>query len=243
LLNKIFGARVARALGPVPPSWPRPSHRLLEGIPIVSSDLLPAVRRGDITVNPAADGLEGFEVRFVDGSRERVDHIVCATGYRVSVPFLSSSLPPTNGRVFPLYRRIVATDLPGLYFAGFVDAPGGLLPVVEEQGNWIAAVVSGRLRLPPPAQMQRAIERAERRTRRRFPDEDAGSIRCDPHAYRRLLRSDLRRANGRRRPGHQLVGDLPVGLHSSANDGELSRNSRNGRGNQSAGHGKIRGCR
>ena len=40
--------------------------------------------------------------------------------------------------------------------------------------------------------MWRAIEHAERRTRQRFPGESPHSIRCDPHAYRRLLRSDLR---------------------------------------------------
>jgi hypothetical protein len=85
----------------------------------------------------------------------------------------------------------------GLYFAGFVDTPGGLLPVVETQAEWIAAVLTGRLGLPPSAQMRRAIKRAERRTRQRFPDESPYSIRCDPHAYRRLLKSDLRRARRR----------------------------------------------
>jgi dimethylaniline monooxygenase (N-oxide forming) len=192
LLNRIYGRRVARARGPVPASWPSASHRLLEGIPIVSSDLLPTVRRGAVVVRPGIDRLVGDRVRFVDGSEEQVDHIVYATGYRISLPFLSSSLLSADGRELPLYRRIAATDVPGLYFAGFVDAPGGLLPVVETQGRWIAAVLSGRLRLPPPRQMRRAIERAERRTRRRFPEESPHSVRCDPHAYRRLLRSDLR---------------------------------------------------
>jgi hypothetical protein len=56
--------------------------------------------------------------------------------------------------------------------------------VVEMQGEWIAAVLTGRLRLPPPEQMQHAIERVDRRTRQRFPQESPGSIRCDPHAYR-----------------------------------------------------------
>jgi hypothetical protein len=74
------------------------------------------------------------------------------------------------------------------------------LPVVETQEEWIAAVLTGRLRLPPRAQMDWAIERAERRTRQRFPQESPRSVRCGPHAYRRLLHSDLRRA--RRRVWH-----------------------------------------
>src|SRR5215831_1218802 len=191
LLNTVYGVRVARALGPLPASWPLPEHRLLEGIPIVSSDLVPAVRRGDILLRPAVDRLGPESVRFVDGSEERIDRIVYATGYRISLPYLGSPLVPAEGRELPLYRRIVPPGARGLYFAGFVDAPGGLLPVVEAQGRWIAAVLSGRLRLPPRELMWPAIERAEGRTRERFPEESPRSFRCDPHAYRRLLRSDL----------------------------------------------------
>jgi len=214
LLNLIYDARVTRALGPLPAVWPLPSHRLVEGIPIVSSELMPAVRRGDVVVKPAIDRLSGDSVRFVDGSTERIDRIVYATGYRIDFPYLSSALLSAEGRELPLYRRITPPELRELYFAGFVDAPGGLLPVVETQGEWIAAAVAGSLRLPPAEQMWRAIEQAEPRTRERFPDEGPSSVRCDPHAYRRLLRADLRRARRRasvsdghlrhRRPHHLL---------------------------------------
>lgn len=191
--------RVARELGPTPASWPVGVHRLLEGIPIVSSDLLPAVLEGDIVVKPAIDRLRQDRVLFVDSSEEVVDCIIYCTGYRTSLPFLSSSLVSANGRDFPLYRRIVPPDIGGLYFAGFVDAPGGLLPVVEAQGEWIAAVLAGQLALPTQKRMWQAIERPERRSRQRFPGEDPHSIRCDPHAYRRVLLADLRRS----RAGHQ----------------------------------------
>jgi Flavin-binding monooxygenase-like len=194
LLNAIYGLRVTRALGPRPASWPLPAHRTLEGIPIVSSELLPAVRRGAVVVKPAIERLSGNRVCFVDGSEQRVDRIIYATGYRVTLPYLSSSLLSAAGRDLPLYRRIAPPTLRRLYFAGFVDAPGGLLPVVESQGQWIAAVLTRRLGLPPPQRMWEAIEQAEPRTRERFPEEDPGSVRCDPHAYRRLLHADLRRA-------------------------------------------------
>jgi Flavin-binding monooxygenase-like len=197
LLNVIYGRRVARARGSVPAPWPLPARRLLEGIPIISSDILPAVRRGDVVVKAAIERLNREGVRFVDGSEEPVDDIVYATGYRISLPFLSSWLVPGNGREFPLYRRIASNEVKGLYFAGFVDAPGGLLSIVETQGQWIGAVLTGRLRLPAPASMRRAIDLAERRTRERFPQESPHSVRCDPHAYRRLLQSDLRRARRR----------------------------------------------
>jgi dimethylaniline monooxygenase (N-oxide forming) len=211
LLNRTYRRRVAKESGPPPASWPLPAHRFLEGIPIISSDLLPAVRRGVVVVKPAIDRLSGDRVCFAGGSEEALDRIICATGYRISLPFLSPSLLSADGRELPLYRRIAPPESGGLFLAGFVDTPGGLLPIVETQGEWIAAVLTGRLRLPPPAQMRRAMERAERRTRQRFPQESPYSIRCDPHAYRRLLQADLRRARESTRRTRASVGSSHEG--------------------------------
>jgi cation diffusion facilitator CzcD-associated flavoprotein CzcO len=194
LMNSLFARSVDRELGSVPPSWPAPSHRVLEGNPTVSSDLFPALRSGEIEVKPEIERLAGELVRFADGDEEPFDVIIYATGYSISLPFLSPSLLASHGRELPLYRRIVPPGIPGLFLAGFVDAPGGLLSVVEEQGEWIGAVLSDRLRLPGEREMWKAVDRAERRTRQRFPGESPRSTRCDPHAYRRLLRSDGRRA-------------------------------------------------
>jgi dimethylaniline monooxygenase (N-oxide forming) len=199
LLNLVVGRSAARELGPAPPSWPLPAGRVLEGIPAISSDLFPAIRRGEIAVKPAIARLDGERVRFADGSEERFDRIVYATGYRIDIPFVPPSLVRPDGNELPLYRRIVPPGVRGLFLAGFVDAPGGLLPLVEAQGEWIAAVLAGRIRLPREDAMWEAIDRAEPRSRVRFPDEGARSIRCDPHAYRRALRADLRRARRRSR--------------------------------------------
>jgi dimethylaniline monooxygenase (N-oxide forming) len=197
LMNLLFARSAERELGPVPAAWPTPSHRILEGSPTVSSELLPAVRRGDIAVKPGIARLAGECVRFADGTEDHFDAIIYATGYRINLPFLSPSLLSARDRELPLYRRIVPPGIPGLFLAGFVDAPGGLLPVVEAQGEWIAAVISGRLPLPGENEMWKAIYRGERRTRQRFPGESPSSIRSDRHAYRRLLRADQRRASCR----------------------------------------------
>jgi dimethylaniline monooxygenase (N-oxide forming) len=111
LLNLLYGRRVARQLGPLPAWWPLPARRLLEGVPIVSSDLLPAVRRGEVAVKPAVERLAGGRVRFADGTEETVDRIVYATGYRISLPFLSPLLVAPRGRDPHAYRRLLRSDL------------------------------------------------------------------------------------------------------------------------------------
>ena len=173
-------------------AFPSPSHRVLEQIPTVSSSLLPALRAGLITAMPAVEGLDGSRVRFVDGSTQTIDAIICATGYRVRFPFLSRAVLTARGKQLPLYRRIVPTGVPDLYFIGLVEPPGGLPPIVAMQSAWLADLLDGTTTLPEPGAMRAAIERAERRTIQRFPRESPHSIRCDPHAYRRVLARDRR---------------------------------------------------
>jgi dimethylaniline monooxygenase (N-oxide forming) len=197
LMNRRFGREVERERGPWPASWPVPQRRVLEEVPTLSSELLPSVRSGAVEVRREVKRLDGDRVRFAGGAEEEFDAIVYATGYKLSLPFLAPQLLEPHGRRLPLYRRIVPPGLDDLFLAGFVDAPSGLLPIVEAQGAWIAAVLEGRLALPRAPAMRRAIDRSERRSRVRFPSEPPDSIRCDPHAYRRLLLSDLRRARCR----------------------------------------------
>jgi hypothetical protein len=54
-----------------------------------------------VVVKPAIERLGSGRVRFVDGSEERIDQIVYATRYRISLPFLPlNSLPRTSVACF-----------------------------------------------------------------------------------------------------------------------------------------------
>jgi hypothetical protein len=192
--NALCSRAVSRETGDPPASWPSPEGPILEDIPIISSELLTAVDHGAIIVRPALARLDGDQALFADGTTESFDDVIFATGYQISLPFLAPAGISPNGRELPLYRRIAPPAHPGLLFAGFVDAPGGLLPIVEAQAEWIAALLTGTLSLPSATTMHRAIRRGERRSRARFPNDGADSLRCDPHAYRRVVRADLRRA-------------------------------------------------
>ena len=92
---------------------------------VTAAEAPPAARCGHVVVKPAIERLSGDRVRFVDGSEERIDQIVSATGYRISLPFLSSSLLAAGGRDLSPCRRIAAPAVRGLFLAGLVHALAG----------------------------------------------------------------------------------------------------------------------
>jgi cation diffusion facilitator CzcD-associated flavoprotein CzcO len=226
-LNRLMAAllRASRWDDPAAYGLPRPAHRVLDQTPAVSSDLAPALRAGAIAVRPGVARVDGACVQFSDGTTEMVDHIVLATGYRISFPFLSPALLRPDGMTLPLYRRIVPPEVPGLYFIGLVDAPTGLLPVVERQSAWLADVLTGRLALPDRATMHAAADAAEPRTRERFPREHPHSIRCDPHAYLRTLARDRRRGRVRRLARAMRTAIAVPGLAQASSIGTSPRSS------------------
>ena len=72
---------------------PKPDHKLLEAHPTVSSELLPRLGHGDITVKPNIDRFAGGRtVRFADGSEEEIDLVVYCTGYKIEFPFLDEKV-------------------------------------------------------------------------------------------------------------------------------------------------------
>jgi Flavin-binding monooxygenase-like len=102
LMNLIFGKAVARELGPLPRSWPAPTQRPIEGIPIMSSDLIPAVRRGDVVIKPGLEQLRGGRASFADGTGgvDRPGHLCDRVLDQPPVhgPFASHPLPAASFR-------------------------------------------------------------------------------------------------------------------------------------------------
>ncbi|POS71601.1 hypothetical protein DHEL01_v210007 [Diaporthe helianthi] len=87
-------------------------------------------------------------VFFEDGTLvEKVDHILFATGYSWSLPFLPS-IAIRNNRVPELYLHIFHQSDPTLVFIGAVAA-GLTFKVYEWQAVLAARVLAGRAKLPP----------------------------------------------------------------------------------------------
>ena len=131
---------------------PQPDHKLLEAHPTVSSDLLPQTRarrhRGEAEHRLAIRA--GARCGSSTASRRRSTWSSTARATRS--PSRSSTrrcLSATDNRI-PLYRRVVSAEHPGLYFIGFIQPLGAIMPIAEAQSEWIADLLQGKGELPVP---------------------------------------------------------------------------------------------
>jgi len=174
---------------------PKPDHKLFEAHPTVSSELLPRLGHGDITAKPNIERYEGGRtVRFVDGSREEIDLVVYCTGYKITFPFFDPQVFSAPDNRMPLYRRVASVERPNLYFIGFIQPLGPIMPLAEAQSEWIADLLAGRTLLPAAAEMRREIEAEEARQAKRFVASKRHTVEVDFYPYLREIRRERKRA-------------------------------------------------
>lgn len=89
-------------------------------------------------------------VHFEDGTTlEKVDHIIFATGYSWTLPFLPTIAKTIrNNRLPNLYQHIFPNNEPSLVFVGALAA-GFTFKVFEWQAVLVARYLAGRYELPP----------------------------------------------------------------------------------------------
>jgi len=174
---------------------PEPDHKLFEAHPTVSSELLPRIGHGDITVKPNVERFCGGRgVRFADGSEEQIDLVVYCTGYKITFPFFDPEVFSAPDNRLPLYRRVVSVERPGLFFIGFIQPFGPIMPLAEAQSEWVADVLAGRVALPAAEEMKRDIAAEEERMGRRFVASKRHTLEVDFYPYLREIRRERKRS-------------------------------------------------
>jgi dimethylaniline monooxygenase (N-oxide forming) len=173
---------------------PKPDHKLLEAHPTVSSELLPRIGHGDITVKPNIERFTGGRtVRFDDDSEEQIDLVIYCTGYKIEFPFLGESVFAAQDNRMPLYKRAVSAENPGLYFIGFIQPLGPIMPLAEAQAEWIADLLTEGATLPSADEMRSEIAAYERWMDKRFVSSKRHTIEVDFYPYMREIRRERRR--------------------------------------------------
>jgi hypothetical protein len=133
-------------------------------------------------------------VRFADGSEEEIDLVIYCTGYKMTFPFFDPNVVSAPDNRLPLYRRVASAQRPGLYFIGFIQPLGPIMPLAEAQAEWVADLLGGRAALPPAAEMQREIAQEEQRMRKRFVASKRHTVEVDFHPYLREIRRERKQA-------------------------------------------------
>ncbi|MTE11858.1 flavin-containing monooxygenase [Nocardia aurantiaca] len=179
---------------------PAPGGGLFQNHPTISDTILHRLTHGEVVARTGIERLDGDRVVFTDGSADPVDVIVWATGYRVSIPFLSTRWIGSDAEQLPLYKRVFHLEDPSLAFVGLMQSTGAALPVVEAQAKLAAAFYSGRFALPAPAGQQRTVAADLRAAIARWGSDRRPHMRIDFDRYLADVAREL--DTGRARVSH-----------------------------------------
>ncbi|MFT0138300.1 flavin-containing monooxygenase [Alcanivoracaceae bacterium MT1] len=118
---------------------PTPDHRILESHPLMNTQILHYIKHGDCTIKPGIKRFEGHDVVFEDGSREAIDLVITATGYKHASPYLpDDAWDDKDGRP-DLYMRLFSKKYDNLAVLGFVEFPSAAYQNFEIMAELIVA--------------------------------------------------------------------------------------------------------
>ena len=172
---------------------PRPKHAIWREHTTLSQELIPYCGHGWINMKPNIKQLEGMFVTFEDGSREEIDAIIYATGYKTTFPFLNPDVFSVRDGEASLYRRMLSPERPGLYMLGLIQPVGPTIPLVEVQAKWLASVLADDTALPGREHMEAEVRSHREEIARRYVGSARYTLEVDGRKYRKQLFGDISR--------------------------------------------------
>jgi len=146
LSRPIFGAVLRMINGDTSRlGLPKPDHRLFESHPLLNSQLLHHLQHGNISVKPDIDRLDGKYVVFKDGSREQIDLVLCATGYRTTVAYAEQYFALQGGTRPNLYLSIFSREHHNLFGTGFLETNSAAYKFFDTQAFLVASYLRAQL--------------------------------------------------------------------------------------------------
>ena len=116
---------------------PAPDHKALESHPILNSQILHHLAHGDIVAKRDIREFTRDGAIFMDGSQERFDTVVFATGYEYRIPYLDEGLFTWNQGHPELYLNLFHRTLAGLSVLGFVEFASAAYQRFDEMAQTI----------------------------------------------------------------------------------------------------------
>ncbi len=138
---------------------PRPDHKLFETHPIINSQMLYYVGHGGIIPKPDIQELRGDRVLFTDGSEVAIDVIVYATGFKMSFPFIDTSLLNWQHGHPSLYMNVFHPEYDNLFIIGLIQPDSGQWGLVDYQAQLVARFITCLQQNPNRAAWLRELKR------------------------------------------------------------------------------------
>lgn len=123
---------------------PRPDHKLFESHPLLNTQLLHYLQHGDIQVKPDVSHYEGQHVVFKDGTREPLDLVLYATGYKWSCPYAAKYFEWQGGRP-RLYLSIFSREHHNLFGIGYVETNSSAYKLFDSEAHAVACYLRDQL--------------------------------------------------------------------------------------------------
>jgi len=158
----------------------------------MNTQVLHYLGHGDLAAKPDVERLEGREVVFGDGSREEVDLVLLATGYRRDFPFLELRAGVDHGEVRPddLQLMLIHRRWPTLAFIGIFETDGAAYELFGRQAEVVAGTLAVLARDGARAgELRRRIrtERPDLRGGRKYVDSPRHAFYVTSGPYRDAL--------------------------------------------------------
>ena len=164
----------------------------LEMHPTLNSDILNALRHGRVLARPGVERFEGSKVHFRDHTAEPFDAVVWATGFRISFPFLDSSIVDWDtSQPPPLYLKMMHPRIDNLFFIGLFQPIGCIWRLADHQARIAALQIAGRL--PRPADIAARV--GNEAPHWQFEKTPRHAVEVDYHDFRRELMGALSRVD------------------------------------------------
>jgi cation diffusion facilitator CzcD-associated flavoprotein CzcO len=113
---------------------------------VIDAGFVEQLKQGRIQIEKNIVSFDKTGVLYADGSRESVDVIIAATGFRTGLDKLLKVAGVIDDKGQPLFRSGRPTSAPGLYFVGFDETVRGHLYEINRESRRLAVEVEGYLK-------------------------------------------------------------------------------------------------
>jgi hypothetical protein len=200
---------------------PKPDHRIFETHPIVNDQVLHCLRHGDLQARGDVARLDGDYVEFKDGSRETIDLVVLATGFKWDIPYMPEDcFEWKNGRP-DLYLALFNRRRENLYAMGYMETDGGAYKLFDEMANLLTAYIEAKRADDPSARRFAGLIEKDRPVLNdgiRYLDTSRNAVYVNQSAYKKYREKVQRRMGWPELKPGQFA-------HLASGAGEVSRTS------------------